>query len=68
MKDITGEGKFPGDLRNGALDFGSDTFDEETKLSKRGIESNNVHTVIMGILGLMVHEQLGESVSIVGEL
>ena len=37
MKDITG-GEFPGDFRNEALDFGWDTFDEETKLSKRGIE------------------------------
>ena len=40
MKDITG-GEFVGDFRNGALDFGWDTFDEETKLSKRGIELNN---------------------------
>jgi hypothetical protein len=22
MKDVTGEGEFPGDFRNGALDFG----------------------------------------------
>ncbi|KAL7523881.1 hypothetical protein ACHAWF_004853 [Thalassiosira exigua] len=28
-------GEFVGDFRNGALDFGWDTFDEETKLSKR---------------------------------
>merc|ERR1712127_99889 len=41
MKDVTGESEFPGDFRNGALDFGWDTFDEETKLSKRGIELNN---------------------------
>ena len=67
MKDITG-GEFVGDFRNGALDFGWDTFDEETKLSKRGIELNNGRAAMMGILGLMVHEQLGGSVPIVGEL
>ena len=68
MKDVTGEGEFVGDFCNGALDFGWDTFDEETKLSKRGIELNNGRAAMMGILGLMVHEQLGGSVPIVGEL
>jgi hypothetical protein len=68
MKDVTGEGEFVGDFRNGALDFGWDTFDEETKLQKRGIELNNGRAAMMGILGLMVHEQLGGSVPIVGEL
>mmetsp|Transcript_45926 Transcript_45926/g.85396 ORF Transcript_45926/g.85396 Transcript_45926/m.85396 type:complete len:212 (-) Transcript_45926:153-788(-) len=53
-------GEFPGDFRNGALDFGWDTFDEETKLSKRAIELNNGRAAMMGILGLMVHEKLGE--------
>merc|ERR1711933_628715 len=37
MKDITG-GEFPGDFRNDSLDYGWDTFDEETKLQKRAIE------------------------------
>nr|Q42395.1 RecName: Full=Fucoxanthin-chlorophyll a-c binding protein, chloroplastic; Short=FCP; Flags: Precursor [Trieres chinensis]CAA56944.1 fucoxanthin chlorophyll a/c protein [Trieres chinensis]CAA56945.1 fucoxanthin chlorophyl a/c protein [Trieres chinensis] len=68
MKDVTGEGEFPGDFRNGALDFGWDTFDEETKLSKRAIELNNGRAAMMGILGLMVHEQLGGSIPIVGEM
>ena len=68
MKDVTGEAEFPGDFRNGALDFGWDTFDEETKLSKRGIELNNGRAAMMGILGLVVHEQLGGSIPIVGEL
>merc|ERR1711994_1023407 len=67
MKDITG-GEFVGDFRNESLDFGWDTFDEETKLVKRGIELNNGRAAMMGILGLMVHEQLGGSVPIVGEL
>ena len=69
MKDIEGTGnEHVGDFRNGALDFGWDTFDEETKLQKRAIELNNGRAAMMGILGLMVHEQLGGSVPIVGEL
>ena len=67
MKDITG-GEFPGDFRNGALDFGWDTFDEKAKLSKRGIELNNGRAAQLGILGLMVHEQLGGSLPYVGEM
>jgi Chlorophyll A-B binding protein len=61
MKDITG-GDFVGDFRNGALDFGWDTFDAETKLKKRAIELNQGRAAQMGILALMVHEQLGVSV------
>merc|ERR1719384_1469160 len=57
MKDITG-GEFVGDFRNDALDFGWDTFDEETKLSKRAIELNNGRAAMLGILGLMVHEEI----------
>ena len=60
MKDVTGEAEFPGDFRNGALDYGWDSFDEETKLSKRAIELNNGRAAMMGILGLMVHEKLNE--------
>jgi hypothetical protein len=55
MKDVTGEGEFVGDFRNGAVDFGWDTFDEETKLQKHGIELNNGHAAMMGILCLIVH-------------
>jgi len=61
-------GEFVGDFRNGALDFGWDTFDEEAKISKRAIELNNGRAAMMGILGLMVHEQLGGSIPIVGEM
>jgi len=69
MKDIPGTGnEFVGDFRNGSLDFGWDTFDEETKLSKRAIELNNGRAAMMGTLGLMVHEQLGGSIPFVGEV
>ncbi len=67
MKDITG-GEFIGDFRNNYIDFGWDTFDEETKLQKRAIELNNGRAAMFGILGLMVHEQLGGSIPIVGEM
>eukprot|EP00567_Pseudictyota_dubia_P018679 CAMPEP_0197433742 /NCGR_PEP_ID=MMETSP1175-20131217/1569_1 /TAXON_ID=1003142 /ORGANISM="Triceratium dubium, Strain CCMP147" /LENGTH=217 /DNA_ID=CAMNT_0042962221 /DNA_START=83 /DNA_END=736 /DNA_ORIENTATION=+ len=60
MKDVTGEGEFPGDFRNGFIDFGWDVFDDRVKLVKRGIELNNGRAAMMGILGLMVHEKLGE--------
>ena len=60
MKDITG-GDFVGDFRNGAIDFGWDTFDEETKLQKRAIELNNGRAAQMGILAVVVHEQMGVS-------
>ena len=59
MRDITGEGEFIGDFRNGAIDFGWDSFDEETKLKKRAIELNQGRAAQMGILALMVHEKLG---------
>ena len=68
MKDVDGTGEFVGDFRNGYIDFGWDKFSEEAKLQKRGVELNNGRAAMMGILGLMVHEQLGGSVPIVGEL
>ena len=59
MKDVPGTGnEFVGDFRNGYIDFGWDSFDEETKLSKRAIELNNGRAAMMGILGLMVHEEI----------
>mmetsp|Transcript_6232 Transcript_6232/g.8230 ORF Transcript_6232/g.8230 Transcript_6232/m.8230 type:complete len:207 (-) Transcript_6232:243-863(-) len=60
MKDVKGTGEFPGDFRNG-FDFGWDTYSEEEKLQKRAIELNNGRAAQMGILGLMVHEMLGNS-------
>lgn len=58
MKDVTGEGEFVGDFRNGAFDLGWDTFTPEEQERKRAIELNNGRAAMMGILGLMVHEQL----------
>lgn len=57
MKDITG-GEFPGDFRNGAFDLGWDLFTAEEQERKRGIELNNGRAAMMGILALMVHEEL----------
>jgi hypothetical protein len=69
MKDIEGTGnEFVGDFRNGYIDFGWKKFDEETKLKKRAIELNQGRAAQMGLLGLMVHEQLGGSLPIVGEM
>mmetsp|Transcript_17042 Transcript_17042/g.38918 ORF Transcript_17042/g.38918 Transcript_17042/m.38918 type:complete len:210 (+) Transcript_17042:168-797(+) len=59
--DGTAEGKaeFKGDFRNGALDFGWDKQSDDWKRRKRSIELNNGRAAQMGILGLMVHEKLG---------
>ena len=61
MKDITGTGESVGDFRNDALDFGWGTFSPEEQERKRAIELNQGRAAQMGILALMVHEQLGVS-------
>ena len=59
MRDVSGTGnEHVGDFRNGYIDFGWDDFDEETKLQKRAIELNNGRAAQLGILGLMVHEEI----------
>jgi Chlorophyll A-B binding protein len=61
MRDIPGTGNedFPGDFRNG-FDFGRwDAQSAEWKRNKRAIELNNGRAAQMGILGLMVHDYLG---------
>ncbi|CAB9523455.1 Fucoxanthin-chlorophyll a-c binding protein [Seminavis robusta] len=58
MQDVTGDSEFPGDYRNG-LDFGWDSQTDEWKTKKRTVELNNGRAAQMGILGIMVHEQLG---------
>ena len=69
-RDAFGLAEFPGDFRNGSvinldgkdkpfLDFGWDQQTEEWKRNKRSIELNNGRAAQMGILGLMVHEKLG---------
>ena len=61
-RDAFGLAEFPGDYRNGSLDYGWDKLDDATKMRKRTIELNNGRAAMMGILGLMVHEQLGASI------
>ena len=58
MQDVTGDAEFPGDYRNG-FDFGWDKQSDAWKEKKRAIELNNGRAAQMGILGIMVHEQLG---------
>merc|ERR1719393_542854 len=56
MKE-TVKGDFPGDLRNGLFKEGWDGFSDADKTR----ELNIGRAAMMGILGMMVHEQLGVS-------
>jgi len=51
--------EFKGDFRNGALDFGWDKLTDAQKMRKRAVELNQGRAAQMGILGLMVHDKLG---------
>ena len=58
--EVTGvKPAFPGDYRNGALDFGWDKLSDDAKKRKRAIELNNGRAAQMGILGLMTHDLMG---------
>ena len=48
----------PGDWRNG-FDFGWDKQTDEWKTKKRAIELNQGRAAQMGILGLIVHDAMG---------
>merc|ERR1711933_128643 len=64
MKDITGEGEFPGDFRNGFIDYGWDTFDFEEQESKRRIELSNGRAAMIGVLIILVADQVGYNLPI----
>lgn len=51
--------EFAGDFRNGFLDFGWDKQTDAWKEKKRATELNQGRAAQMGILGLMVHDSLG---------
>jgi hypothetical protein len=57
MKDITGS-DIVGDFRNDSFDLGWRSFAPEEQERKRTIELNQGRAAMMGILALMVHEQL----------
>ena len=54
-----GKSEFKGDFRNGVLDFGWDSQSDAWKANKRAIELNQGRAAQMGILGIMVHEKMG---------
>ncbi|CAJ1933316.1 unnamed protein product [Cylindrotheca closterium] len=58
-RDQTGDAEFDGDFRNGYLDFGWDSQSAEWKAKKRAIELNQGRAAQMGLLGLMVHDAMG---------
>lgn len=61
-RDAFGLAEFPGDYRNGYLDFGWDKQSDEWKKRKRTIELNQGRAAMMGITALIVHEVIGNSI------
>ena len=55
-------GETPGDFLNGMKPGYWTALSPEAKRSKKSIELNNGRAAMMGILGLIVHEQLGVSI------
>ena len=51
-------GDFVGDSHHVSIVFVWETFNEENNIYKRFIEMNNGRSAIMGILGIMFHDQL----------
>ena len=58
-RDNAGTGQFPGDFRNGYIDFGWDKQSDEWKQRKRTLELNQGRAAQMGLIGLMFHDALG---------
>ena len=63
-QDQTGKAEFPGDFRNGWLDFGWDDQTAEWKKKKRTLELQQGRAAQMGMFGLMVHDAMGNVDSI----
>ena len=59
VKDAFGLGDFPGDYRNGCKAVGWEMKKDAEKLSDRAKELNNGRAAMMGIAGLVVHENIG---------
>ena len=64
MYPEAGASEFAGDFRNNFIDFGWDKQSDDWKRKKRSIELNQGRAAQMGILGLMVHDSLGNVDSI----
>jgi hypothetical protein len=58
-RDQTGNADFDGDFRNGYIDFGWNEQTDAWKMNKRAIELNQGRAAQMGLLGLMVHDAMG---------
>lgn len=57
-----------GDFRNGFFDLGWDVFSPEEQERKRAVELNQGRAAMMGILGLMVHEQINNDPYVINSL